>query len=453
MTKNNSLYQHAFASITLAIPLILAQLTFMLIALSDTVMVGWLGTTELAALTLASTSIFLIQMIFFGFPASIVTIVAESEGSEDITVAKKSVRMCIWILSIATIPLMFILWNIKPIMLFLSQDLILIEIMEKYIHIAQWILLPSLWAFTLESFLSAINRAKIVFLSSIIGLITNIALNYLLIFGNLGAPKLGVSGAAIASLCTNFVIFFILIFYCLLENKSKKYQIFDDFTIFELKVLKKLIKLGTPISVTMLSEIMVFSMAAIMMGWIGTIELAAHGVAIQIAFMCYTIPLGLSEAGTIRIAYMLGRKDHEGLKNASKVIYFIGTFIGVITGILLFFFSKFWMNIFLDVQNTGTFQVIKYGTVLLSIVAVMQPVECLNVISIALSRGLSDTKIPMLISIISYWFLGIGCAYYLSVHTPLKGVGIWIGLGLGVSLSAFLNLIRYQNRLSRAIKK
>lgn len=445
----NSYKLHFKATLSLGLPLIGSHLMQMVPGLTDTIMLGWYGVDELAASVLAHSLFFIILIVGSGFAITVMPMVASAAAIDDKTSVRRSVRMGLWISIIYSIFFVPILLFSENLFLILGQEEHLAKSAQTYLRIAGWSIVPGLLIMVLKSFFSALERPNVVLLSLIIGGLANIILNYTLIFGNFGMPELGLTGAAIATLVTTIISILILLYFCLFKDEYSLYLIFNNIWRMDIEAFKEVFKLGLPVGITMLAESGLFSATAVMMGWLGTNALAAHGIAIQISGITFMIYLGLANAGTVRVGRAVGRMDNSGLKLASISVIILT--IGAVLIVAFTFLSvpKPLLMLFLSPSHVDTPSIILIGVPLLAIAAIFQIADGLQVVVLGLLRGLKDTAIPMVITTICYWGIGIPCSYLFGFVFNWGGKGIWFGLVIGLALaSAFLSS-RYINIIKK----
>ena len=440
---------HFKATLSLGLPLIGSHLMQMVPGLTDTIMLGWYGVDELAASVLAHSLFFIILIVGSGFAITVMPMVASAAAIDDKTSVRRSVRMGLWISIIYSIFFIPILLFSENLFLILGQEEHLAKSAQTYLRIAGWSIVPGLLIMVLKSFFSALERPNVVLLSLIIGGLVNIVLNYTLIFGNFGMPELGLTGAAIATLVTTILSILILLYFCLFKDEYSSYLIFNNIWRLDIEAFKEVFKLGLPVGITMLAESGLFSATAVMMGWLGTNALAAHGIAIQISGITFMVYLGLANAGTVRVGRAVGRMDNSGLKLASISVIILT--IGAVLIVAFTFLSvpKPLLMLFLSPSHVDTPSIILIGVPLLAIAAIFQIADGLQVVVLGLLRGLKDTAIPMVITTICYWGVGIPCSYLFGFVFNWGGNGIWFGLVIGLTLaSAFLSS-RYINIIKK----
>ena len=444
--QNNSWPAHFRATLALGLPLIGTQMAQMGIGFVDTVMLGWLGAETLAASVLATTMFFLVLVVGFGLANAVMPLAAQAAGEDDARSLRRSVRMGFWVVWIYGALMMPILWNAEVMLLAIGQKPELASMAQDYIRVVQWSIFPVLTISVLRSYLSALERMQIVLWITLIGVAVNAFLNYAFIFGNFGAPRMELAGAAVASVGTNVVMAGALIVYCLKVPALREHDIFGRLWRPDWVAFREVFRLGLPISLTILAEVGLFASASVMMGWLGTIELASHGIALQIASISFMIPLSFSQVGTVRFARAVGRKDIESMDKSGKTVLVLGVGFAILAAIIFVLFPVPLISMYLDKANPDAQLIITYGTPLLAVAAAFQLVDTLQAIGSGLLRGMKDTQVPMYIAMFSYWAVGVPAAYFFGLVMELGGQGIWSGLALGLAVAAILMNWRYFHR-------
>ena len=437
---------HTKATLSLGLPLIGAQLAQIAINVTDTVMVGWLGAFELASAVLGTQTFFLYYIFGGGFAIAVMPIAAQAHGREDVRGVRRSVRMGIWVILLYCVVVMLPLWFTEPMLVALGQEPDIAALAGDYVQVAQWSMFPALLIMVLRSYLSALERAQIILWATLFGTLANIVLNYAFIFGNLGAPEMGVVGAAVASLGTNVITCVALVIYAVRKPDLRRYELLVRFWRADWQGFFEVMRLGWPIGASILAEVGLFAAAALLIGWIGTIELAAHGIALQLAAIAFMIPLGLSSAATIRVGNAFGRQDWVGLSRSGTVALALSVAATLLTALLFLLVPESLVGLFLDDSNPDAELVLVNAVPLLFVAAAFQLVDGLQVIGTGLLRGLKDTTIPMFIAVFSYWGIGMTSAYAFGILLDWGAVGVWWGLALGLAFAAVLMNWRYLQR-------
>jgi len=456
ITSPMSWGSHIRASVILGIPLVGSHLAQMLTHITDVVMLGWYSVEALAAVILASQVYFVIFLVGSGFAFAITPMCATAIGALDDRQVRRSVRMGSWIVTLYGFIFSVPLWFLKPILIALGQQADLAGIAQEYTRIAIIGLFPGLWIMVLKSYLSALERAQVVLFATLMAAVANIGFNYLLIFGNLGFPELGAKGAAWASVLTVSLSFLFLLVYAHILPALKKYELFLNPLKFDSEAFVETFKLGWPISLTLLAETSMFSAATIMVGWSGTVALAAHGIVLQITSIGFMVPLGISNVGTIRGGRALGNKDKLHLKRVATVVFWGAFAVSLVSLVLYLTAPHFLMRLFLDPNEPDLNAIVEIGVLLLFISAAFQIVDAMQVAALGMLRGIKDTTVPMVLAIFSYWMIGIPSAYFLGFWFDYGAQGVWGGLVVGLSLAAFTMIYRYmrlQNKLTFDVQK
>ncbi|MDB6176628.1 MATE family efflux transporter [Paracoccus sp. Z330] len=434
---------HVIATLSLGLPLIGSHLARMAIGVSDTIMIGWYGVEPLAALVIATSFLIILFFLGMGFGTGVMGLIATSIAQGDETEVRRGTRMALWLSGIYSLLVMPLMWFSEPILLALGQTALTAELSQDYLRIAGWGLLPMLAGLTLNSYLAALERTQVVMWVTLAGLPLNIALNYVFIFGNLGAPELGVRGAAIASLSVQVTQLVMLVAYAGWLPIARKYSLFQRFWRPDWPAFWAIFGLGLPIGVTMLAEGGLFVASNIMMGWIGTQELAAHGIALQITSITFMAHLGLSNAATVRIGQAKGRGDPVWMHDAGVTVIGMSTAFAVFAMALYFLFPEPLVRLYLDPADPETPVIVTIGAMLLFYAALFQLTDALQVVALGLLRGVHDTRVPMWIAAFSYWVVGMPVAYGLAFVAGIGAPGLWLGLVVGLTLAAVLLMIRF----------
>lgn len=446
MNKIMSTPAHVRAIAVLGLPLIGGHLAQMAIGVTDTVMLGWYGVEALAAVTLASTFFFVLFICGSGFASAVMPMVASYHSAQDETSIRRATRMGLWLsfgFGLLALPLMV---NAAPILRLMGQEEAVVTLGSDYLRVAGWGILPALFVMVLKSYLAALERTQVVLWITVLAAICNALVNYALIFGNWGAPELGVTGAAIASLSTQVVSLVGVVLY--VRFVLPQHDLFRRIWRADLDMLAQVFRLGWPISVTLLSEVGLFAASAVMMGWLGTVPLAAHGVAVQLASITFMVHLGLSNAATVRAGNAYGRMDAPHLARGAWVVTVMSLVFSAVTVACFFLFPDFLIGIFILEDEPAKVQILQIGVGILFMAGLFQLVDGTQVIALGVLRGVQDTRMPMIYAAISYWGIGVPMSYLLGFTLGFEGVGVWGGLGIGLGVAAiFLNLRFWRNVL------
>lgn len=441
MTKVMTYPAHFRAIAVLGLPLIGGHLAQFAIGLTDTVMLGWYGVEALAAVTLASSYYFVLFLFGAGFGWAVMPMVATAAAEGDETSIRRSTRMGLWLSLLYAAVVMPLLWWSYPILIAMKQEPHIAETASEYLRIAGWGLFPALIVMVLKSYLAALERTQIVLWITVTAAVVNGFTNYALIFGNWGAPELGVMGAAIASIATQVVSLVAVVVYVV--RTLPEHSLFQRFWRPDWEMFISVWKLGVPIGLTTLAEVSLFATSAVMMGWLGQVPLAAHGIALNLASATFMVHLGLSNAATIRAGNALGRRDKAHLEKGAIAVTGMSLVMSVVTVILFLTYAEPLISLFMEADDPQRGQILAIGTGLLAMAALFQLVDGAQVIALGLLRGLQDAKIPMVMAALSYWVVGIPASYYFGFVRQMDGIGVWLGLVLGLAFAAVLLMARF----------
>jgi MATE family multidrug resistance protein len=437
------LSHHLRATLTLGLPLIGGMVAQAAIQLTDTVMVGWYGVIELAAVALASAYFHTIMIVGLGFGLAVTPLVAAAATNGDRTQVRRVTRMGLWIALIFSAAVMPLFWFSGAILLALGQEGEIARIGQDYLRIAGWAIAPAVLLGVFRGYLSALEHTRIVLWATLAGVVLNAGLNWVLIFGNLGLPELGVRGAAIASVGTQALICAILAAYSGLQRELRADTLFLRFWRPDWEAMGEVFRLGWPISLTLLSETGLFIATNIMMGWIGPNELAAHGIAIQIASLTFMVHIGLSQAATVRVGRARGGADPLALRRASIAALIWSGAMVVATMTAFLALPELLIGAFLDPADPLRPVIIGIGVGLLAVAALFQLADAAQVMALGLLRGVQDTRVPMIYAVVSYWGVGVPAAYVFGFVLGWGGQGIWLGLVVGLALAGATMMTRF----------
>ena len=432
---------HAKAVATLGLPLVGGHLAQIAIGVTDTVMLGWYGVDALAAVTLAASYFFVLFLMGAGFAFAVMPMVATFDAEEDEVSIRRVTRMGLWLsiaYSVAIMPIM--IWS-ESLFLFLGQEPTVAADAQQYLRIAGFGMFPWLVAMVIKSYLAALERTQVVFWIALLATVCNGLINYALIFGNWGAPEMGIQGAAIASVFTQLIGMLGVVVYAILV--LPQHQLFVRFWRADWEMLMRVFRLGVPIGFTGLSETGLFTATAVMMGWLGTVPLAAHGIALQCAGITFMLHLGISNVATIRAGNAFGRGDREHLAKGAYVVFAMSLVAALLAVVGFLLWPEPLVLAFMQPSEPARDQILVIGVGLLAMAALFQLVDGAQVIALGLLRGVQDTKVPMYMAAFSYWGIGMPCSYIFGFVLGYEGIGVWMGLVVGLASAAILLSVRF----------
>ena len=417
------------------------------VAFADNIMVGQLGTAELAAVSLGNSFVFIAMSLGIGFSTAITPLVAEADGAGNKADGKSALKHGLVLCTVLGLSLFGIILLLKPIMYLMKQPPEVVELAMPYLDLVAFSLVPLIIFQAFKQFSEGLSQTKYPMYATIIANVVNIVLNYLLIFGSLGFPKLGIVGAAIGTLTARFIM--VVYIWFLLKGKKKfhDYVTGFNFKLIEKRVMRKIISLGFPSALQMFFEVGIFTAAVWISGVLGKNAQAANQIALNLSSMTFMFGMGLGVAAMIRVGNQKGLLNFKELRRIAQSIFFL-TFLVEIVFAILFLWGKDWFpTIYLDVNDTKNLadnsEVIFLAGQLLLVAAFFQISDGIQVVVLGALRGLQDVKIPTIITFIAYWLIGFPISYYLGLYTDFGSVGIWIGLLTGLTASAIMLYIRF----------
>lgn len=438
-------------NLTLAAPVMLGMLGHTFVGLVDNIMVGQLGTAQLAAVSLGNSFMFIAMSLGIGFSTAITPIVAEADAEKDFDKGKSALKHGLFLCITLGIALFLLILLAKPLMDLMNQPDEVVHLALPYLNLVAFSLIPLIIFQAFKQFSDGLSLTRYPMYATLIANIVNIVFNYFLIFGKAGFPELGIIGAAIGTLISRLVM--VAFLWVFLKNKAKSKAYVTGIKIFALHktMLKKIIALGFPSSLQMFFEVAIFTAAIWLSGILGKNPQAANQIALNLASMTYMVATGLSVASMVRIGNQKGLKAYKDLRRIAFSIFLLGFLIEFAFAIVFVLCNELLPQIYLDVEDVtnmaDNMEVIKTASELLIVAALFQISDGVQVTVLGALRGLQDVKIPTTITFIAYWIVGFPVMYYLGLQTEMQSTGIWIGLLAGLTVSAILLFIRF-NRLS-----
>ncbi|WP_370190625.1 MATE family efflux transporter [Qipengyuania sp.] len=436
------------ATLRLSWPLAAANLLQMLTYAVDVIFIARLGEDQLAASALAVALFGLVLWALSGLTGAVAPVAAAELGERApaLRPVRRSVRMALWLALISGLGGTGICLLLGPLMRVTGQEPQIIALAVTYNSLLVVSLVPALFNNVLRSFVSTLDRPIFATATTAAGIFVNALANYAFIFGNFGAPEMGLQGAAVATLITNLVTLAIYILAIRLDPKLHRYRIFGRWWSPDWARLVHIARVGAPIALTITAEAGIFGAAAFLMGNIGASQLAAHTVALQIAALAFQVPFGVGQAATIRVGYFYGARDSEGMKRAGWTAIAVGTGFMVLTALAMVVIPKPLIAIYVDPWDPKNAVLVGFALRYIVIAAAFQLFDGMQAVAAGALRGLHDTRVPMWIAAFAYWVPGIGTALVLGFATPLEGVGVWIGLATGLTVAAALLGWRWHRR-------
>ena len=434
-------------NIKLATPVILGMLGHTLVAFVDNIMVGQLGTAELAAVSLGNSFMFIAMSLGIGFSTAITPLVAEADGEGNFVVGKSSFKHGLFLCTVLGIALFLMVFLAKPLMYLMNQPPEVVDLAMPYLNLVAISLIPLIIFQAFKQCSDGLSITRYPMYATIIANVVNVILNYLFIFGKFGFPEMGVVGAAIGTLASRLIMLGYLWFLMSQHYKSRAYVLQIELFKLSKRMLKKLLNLGFPSALQMFFEVAIFTAAIWLSGILGKNPQAANQIALNLSSMTFMVAMGFSVAATIRTGNQKGLRRFRELRRIAFSIFILTTICASIFALGFLLFNGDLPKMYLDysdqIKFADNFQVLTIASKLLLIAAVFQISDGIQVVVLGALRGMQDVKIPTLITFIAYWIIGFPISYYLSMYTEYKSSGIWIGLLAGLTASAVMLYLRF----------
>jgi len=427
---------HFSKTLHLAFPVILSQLGHILTGTADSLMVGRLGEVPLAAAALANSLFFFFLIFGIGVSYGITPLVSASLGSKNyLSISKYGQHGIIQNIILGVI-LFLLVTGGSELLIYFDQEPEVVGMASPYLKVLGISIIPIMVFQSFRQYLEGFSLTKPAMYSSVTGNILNVFLNYLLIFGKFGFPALGLLGAGYATLIARIFISTSLMWWTLSYSTAGQHLKGPVKLVWS--KFKELLNIGIPSGLQLLFEVGAFSMSAIMVGWISAEALAAHQIALNLSAITYMVATGLAAATTIRVGTEYGKNDYRAMKEAGRSSFILVSMVMFGFALMFLFGRNFLPTLYIKSEL-----VIDYASTLLVIAAFYQISDGIQVVGLGSLRGISDVKLPMIFTLIAYWVIAIPSGYFFAFELDMKAIGVWLGLLLGLTISAVLQVVRF----------
>jgi len=430
------------------------MLGHVVVALVDNIMVGQLGTAELAAVSLGNSFMFIAMSLGIGFSTAITPLVAEADGEGNVEAGKSAFKHGLFLCTVLGIALVLMVFMAKPLMYAMEQPEEVVELAMPYLNLVAVSLLPLIVFQAFKQFSDGLSMTRYPMYATIAANVANVILNYMFIFGKWGAPEMGVVGAAIGTLASRVIMVGYLWYLLSQHHKSREYVL--HIRLFELskKMIKKVVNLGFPSAMQMFFEVAIFTAAIWLSGILGKNPQAANQIALNLSSMTFMVAMGFGVTAMIRVGNQKGMGRFIELRRIAFSIFLLTLLLSVVFAIAFMVFNVALPKLYLDFDDAANFkdnfQVVSIASKLMLIAAIFQISDGIQVVTLGALRGMQDVKIPTLITFVAYWVIGFPISFYLGMYTDYASSGIWIGLLAGLTASALMLFIRF-NYLSKQL--
>ena len=434
-------------NLQLGAPVMLGMLGHTFVGLVDNIMVGQLGTAELAAVSLGNSFVFIAMSLGIGFSTAITPLVAQSDAENDFLKSKSAFKHGLFLCTALGVLLFLMVFFAKPLMYLMKQPFEVVELAMPYLNLVAISLIPLIIFQGFKQFSEGLSMTKPPMFATLVANVINVVLNYVLIFGAFGFPEMGIVGAAYGTLISRVIMVWHIWFLLHRKEKSKNYVSNIKFFVLDTLMLKRILNLGTPSAMQMFFEVAIFTAAIWLSGLLGKNPQAANQIALNLSSMTFMVAIGLSVTAMIRVGNQKGLNKFFELRRIAFSIFLLGILLAMGFAILFFIFHKQLPLLYLDLSDTKNFidntEVITIASQLLLVAAVFQISDSIQVVMLGALRGLQDVKIPMMLVFFSYWVIGFPICWFLGKEDAYGSFGIWIGLLAGLTTAAILLYIRF----------
>lgn len=437
-----SLAGHMRAVLILGLPLIGGHLGQFAIGATDTLLLGWYGVAPLAGGSLGSSFFFVLFVTGSGFGWAVMPVIATLSARGDQAMQIRRVaRMGLWLSAAFTALVLPVFLLATPILHALGQPPEIAVLAGQYLAITGWGLLPALGSMVLKSVLAAQEQTRIVAIVTGLGVVVNAVVSGLLIFGLWGLPEMGLRGAALASVAVHLVTFGVLALHA--QHTHPDLALFRRLWRPDWPIMAQVWRMGLPIGLTSLAEVGLFAASAVMIGWLGTVPLAAHAIALQIATATFMVHVGLSNAATIRVGRALGQGDGLHLRRGAQAVLILSAGLVVLTIAVFVTLPGPLVGLFLGTGAEDRAAILALGVQLVLMAGLFQAADAAQVMALGLLRGIQDTRRPMVLAAVSYWLVGLPMAWLCGFGLNLGAPGVWLGLMAGLAMAGVLLMRRF----------
>ena len=431
----------------IAYPVMLGQLGQVTVGIVDSLMIGRLGTSNLAAVSIANGMFFVVLIFGIGLSTAITPLVAQADGENDGKKAAGILSHGLLLNTVLSILMTVVLFAGMPLLYKLNQPQEVIDIAIPYLKIITLSFIPLMIYQSVKQFAEGLSFTKPGMYATLIGNVVNTVLNYIFIFGKLGAPELGIVGAGIGTLASRVVMMVVIYFFVIKRDKFKEIIKYVSFKNIETAVFSRLAKIGIPTGMQMVFEVGAFVAAVFIAGLISKEAIASNQIAQSLISISYMLATGFGSAATVRVGNQIGLKDYKMLRKAGISNMVLVTLMMMVFGVIFIFASEFLPSLYIDDA-----EVISITASLLGVAALFQLSDGIQVVGLGALRGLQDVKVPTYITFVAYWVIALPLSYIFALKMDYGAMGIWMGLGIGLTFSAIFNLHRFLKISNRLIK-
>lgn len=439
------------ATLALSGPIVLTNIAVNFMTTTDVMLLGWLSPRALAAGALGYNLYMPLFLFCVGVIGAVAPIAASLVGADSREVGglRRACHQALLSAFVLALPAWAILWNAKAILLAIGEPPDLAAQAGLYMHGLQWALAPALLYFATRSVFAALGRTAPTLIAGLLAVVFNAGANYALIFGHFGAPAWGVFGSGVATSLSQSLMLLVLVGYSLVDPHLRRYRLFPSLWRPDWRAFVRLWRLGLPIGATIAAEIAIFAAAGLAMGLIGPAPLEAHAIVMQIAATAFMVPLGLGQAASVRVGHAFGARDAAGVARAGWIAFFVTMAYVALSASTMLAAPRLLIAPFLAADASEKTEIVALALSFLRVAAIFQMFDGAQAALANMLRGVHDSRWPMIMALLGYWAIGAPIGLALAFATPLRGLGLWIGLACGLAAVALQLLWRWRGKTRR----
>lgn len=431
------------ATLSLAWPIVMTMIAVMVMETVDILMIGRLGEEALAAAALALNAWFLFLLFGMGVLNAVSSLTSQAVAIGDTRGVRRSARQGLWVGIMMGLPFALILQHAEPVLVMLKQPPEIAAAAQSYLDYMGFALITVFLLIPIRLTMASYGVTRPAMIIVWLGVPLNALFNWIFMFGGLGGPELGLPGAGIATLLVDAFLVVIVAVYISVAPLFKELDLFVRFWRPDWRRFRKILTVGVPIGVTSVMEHGLFAGAALMMGWVGVTELAAHQVSVQIISILFMIPFGLAQAATIRVGLAAGARELASVRLRGMTIFWVTVIVMLASAVIYWVLGGFLIGLFLSADDPNRAEIVALGAGFLAIGAVFQLFDGIQMTMGGVLRGLNDTVVPMIAALAGYWAVGLTGAYVMAFELDMGGNGIWLGMLAGLTFTAFAITMRF----------
>jgi len=432
----------------IAYPLVLGQAGHMITNIADTIMIGQLGSTHLAGASIAHTVFILLFVFAIGIVTGVTPLVGKAYGEKDIPKLRMLFKNGLLINSIVGVIITGIMYFSFPVLYHLGQEPEVVNFAVDYYKVVVFSMLPFMVFLHYKQFVDGLARTKPGMVIIIVCNIINVILNYGLIFGNFGLPRMEIAGAAIATVIARLLMAISFIVYMRYDWALNIYIKNLEYIKYEWSKIKDILRIGIPIGLQYVFEVGAFAAGAVMTGWLGATSLAAHQIVISLAALTYLMSSGVASAATVRISNHIGERKYRRMRIAGYSAFVMVVAFMTITGIIFIIGRNFFPMLYIDEKD-----VLVLASSLMVVAGLFQILDGIQVTALGALRGMEDVRKPTLIAMFSYWGLMLPACYFFGFIAEMGVIGIWVGYLFGLFFASIILLWRFVRTSSKIVRK